>query len=519
MRTFCLIKYFIYFFAFVIFGFACQQKKQEINTKKSNSQIVDTLMAKGNGYYAIGNLDSAVAVLLRAMPIVNELPKKDKYAEINRRLGEYYRATHNYAEAKPHLWLAINLAKKHEFRTILAKSYGRRAAVANEENDFDSAYFYLQKTLAISEDTNLLIATYNELGQIFTSEQNKNRNLDSALFFLKKAFELPTDDNIKANLLANMGRLYQVKGEQSKAENLYKNAEEQGRKNGNRGAVWMSLIFLSDFYLQTKQYNKAALQYKHTLAYKDTIFNLNLNQQLAKLELQFENEKKQQAIQNLENEKQNTQKLQWATWLILLLLLIILLVIFLRFRLQIKVNQQQQMIYRSDAERQELLLQKQKTENALIIEEAKALEEENKRIANEQENQHKELSLTVLYLNEKNMLIQQLKEILDGKSDTKQKNVDSLLNQHKFMELEWEKVKKQMEQISPQLLQNLLISYPSLTPAEQKLCAYTYLGLDNQSIATLSNISLESVHVARSRLKKKLNLSIDQDLTTWVKQF
>jgi tetratricopeptide (TPR) repeat protein len=173
MRTFCLIKYFIYFFAFVIFGFACQQKKQEISAKESNSQIVNTLMAKGNGYYAIGNLDSAVAVLLRAMPIANELPKKDKYAEINRRLGEYYRATHNYAEAKNHLRLAINLAKKYEFKTILAKSYGRRAAVANEENDFDSAYFYLQQTLAISKDTNLLIGTYNELGQIFTSEQNK----------------------------------------------------------------------------------------------------------------------------------------------------------------------------------------------------------------------------------------------------------------------------------------------------------------------------------------------------------
>jgi hypothetical protein len=162
-----------------------------------------------------------------------------------------------------------------------------------------------------------------------------------------------------------MGRLYQVKGEHSKAENLYKNAEEEGRKNGNPGAVWISLIFLSDFYLQTKQYGKVALQYKHTLAYKDTIFNLNLNQQLAKLELQFENEKKQQAIQNLETEKQNTQKLQWATWVILLLLFTILIIIFLRFRLQIKVSEQQQIIHRNEIEKQELLLQKQKTENAL----------------------------------------------------------------------------------------------------------------------------------------------------------
>jgi AraC family chitin signaling transcriptional activator len=58
--------------------------------------------------------------------------------------------------------------------------------------------------------------------------------------------------------------------------------------------------------------------------------------------------------------------------------------------------------------------------------------------------------------------------------------------------------------------------HPDLTPNDLRLCAYLRLNLSSKEIAPLLNISHRSVEVKRYRLRKKMNLSHNLNLTNYI---
>ena len=71
----------------------------------------------------------------------------------------------------------------------------------------------------------------------------------------------------------------------------------------------------------------------------------------------------------------------------------------------------------------------------------------------------------------------------------------------------------------PKFMQGLLDKHPQLTPAEIKLCTLLHLNLNSSEIAVLTSLTQNSVKVARTRLRKKLKLSKDDGLTSYLMQF
>lgn len=68
-------------------------------------------------------------------------------------------------------------------------------------------------------------------------------------------------------------------------------------------------------------------------------------------------------------------------------------------------------------------------------------------------------------------------------------------------------------------IKRLLAQYPTLTPREVKLSAYLWLNLNTKEIAQLMNISTRGVEISRYRLRKKLNLERNENLTGFVLKF
>jgi tetratricopeptide (TPR) repeat protein len=62
-------------------------------------------------------------------------------------------------------------------------------------------------------------------------------------------------------------------------------------------------------------------------------------------------------------------------------------------------------------------------------------------------------------------------------------------------------------------------AYPSLSPAELELCSMVRLGYSVKEIAAMRSIAPASVRIGKTRLKKKLDLGPDQDLTAFLKTF
>jgi len=58
--------------------------------------------------------------------------------------------------------------------------------------------------------------------------------------------------------------------------------------------------------------------------------------------------------------------------------------------------------------------------------------------------------------------------------------------------------------------------HSELTPNDLRLCAYLRLNLSSKEIAPLLNISPRSVEVKRYRLRKKMKLDHDENLTDYI---
>lgn len=69
-----------------------------------------------------------------------------------------------------------------------------------------------------------------------------------------------------------------------------------------------------------------------------------------------------------------------------------------------------------------------------------------------------------------------------------------------------------VNEINDQFLRRLQEKYPELTQNEKELCLLIKLKLSSKDIAAMKNITFESVNVLRSRLRKKMNLEVRDDL-------
>jgi DNA-binding CsgD family transcriptional regulator len=81
---------------------------------------------------------------------------------------------------------------------------------------------------------------------------------------------------------------------------------------------------------------------------------------------------------------------------------------------------------------------------------------------------------------------------------------------------EWEKFESSFDQVHEDFLKKLRTNYPELSPKDLKLCAYLRMNLSSKEIAPLLNISIRGVEISRYRLRRKVGLDRDVNLTEFM---
>ena len=81
---------------------------------------------------------------------------------------------------------------------------------------------------------------------------------------------------------------------------------------------------------------------------------------------------------------------------------------------------------------------------------------------------------------------------------------------------EWEIFETNLNQIHNEFIINPSKKYPSLTPKDIKLCIYLKMNLSSKEIAPMMNISFRGVELHRYRLRKKLGLTQDENLSKFL---
>ncbi|SIQ63822.1 transcriptional regulator [Maribacter ulvicola] len=75
---------------------------------------------------------------------------------------------------------------------------------------------------------------------------------------------------------------------------------------------------------------------------------------------------------------------------------------------------------------------------------------------------------------------------------------------------------QKLDQLSDVFYKELNTKFPNLSKTEKRLCSLIRLKIESHKIAVLQNITLSSVNTSRYRLRKKLNLSKNEDLDNYI---
>ncbi|WP_212002494.1 triple tyrosine motif-containing protein [Chitinophaga sp. HK235] len=150
--------------------------------------------------------------------------------------------------------------------------------------------------------------------------------------------------------------------------------------------------------------------------------------------------------------------------------------------------------------------------------EKEIIELQNEKLASEIRFKNNALADASLHLVEKEDALVKVKDILasvykKNGNNPEIKNALLLLGDVEKNNANWEQFASHFDEINNNFLKKLKTRYPVLTNTDLKLCAYLQLKLSSKEIAQLMAISVRGVEIKRYRLRKKLNLPTEQQMT------
>lgn len=151
----------------------------------------------------------------------------------------------------------------------------------------------------------------------------------------------------------------------------------------------------------------------------------------------------------------------------------------------------------------------------------------NEKLEAEVEHKNQELASATMHLVQKNGLLNNLnKELKSIRQKTEQSDLRKKLNslirilEHDTnLDDDWEQFAFRFDQVHGDFFKRIKSRYPKLTTKDHRLCAYLRLNLSSKEIAPLMNISVRGVEISRYRLRKKLDLDTDINLTEFLMNF
>lgn len=159
--------------------------------------------------------------------------------------------------------------------------------------------------------------------------------------------------------------------------------------------------------------------------------------------------------------------------------------------------------------------------------EKKIVELQKNKLEEELKFKSKELSeVTLVNISHQEFLSLLRNEIIkhrNSKSQDNKKFLDTLqeMIQSNIVSEEesWQKFQSNFDRIHENFFRTLVQTYPNLTTGDLRLCALLRLNMSTKDIASMMNISVRGVDAARYRLRKKLNLSPDENITGFLIAF
>lgn len=203
-----------------------------------------------------------------------------------------------------------------------------------------------------------------------------------------------------------------------------------------------------------------------------------------------------------------------------ILLIILVLALMWYFLKRIEISKRKERLQHLKSYRQK----ENEYRREALVAEKKIINLKNEKLKIEMIHRDKELANQTMDLINKNKFLVKIKDDLEKlkrstSDELLQDKISSLIskiNKDIDHKKQWEVFETAFDEVHEDFLQRLKEKFPNLTPKELKLCAYLRMNISTKEIAPLMNISVRGVEICRYRVRKKLNIDRDQNLTRMI---
>ncbi len=443
-------------------------------------------------YYELGDYESSARYDFENLAYYEQINDQKQVGLTLGNIGIDFISQNNYEKGLDYLKESFEIAKKNNDLHGMAYQYNNIAGVYSEYfKDNELAIDYYEEALKINKD---LADTRQEgiylmnIGNCFSKLDNN----DSSLAYYNKAneiFKKISNQSLYSECQILLGNYYLKNNEYQKSLEYADTALNISLQNDFREMIKDASGLCHKIYLRL---NDTIEAYKYAVIenqYKDSLFLEQNQQEIYKLEFQYNFEKLDKARQIARQKKEN---LLIITILSLISGIIILVLIISRYRIKSK----------------NITLEKQAVETELVF-------------------KNKELTINLLSLIKKNEMLsdisRNLAEIGKGSKSDETKATINRLNRTIRSNAD-DKILKEFtvrfQEIHSGFYESLLTRFPDLTKNELKLCAFLRLNMSSKEISDLTGQRIPTIDHARYRLRKKLGISNSEvNITGFLSQF
>jgi DNA-binding CsgD family transcriptional regulator len=204
----------------------------------------------------------------------------------------------------------------------------------------------------------------------------------------------------------------------------------------------------------------------------------------------------------------------FSIWMILVYMIVVGLILYLYYKWN-----KMKYIQKLKLQEEELKHQKEILEMELKAENELNSQEYEKHILElELQSKSSEVAGKSLSIAKQSEMIENIQNILDTESDFNKlkSEIKKAIKINAVNKHEWEIFETNLNQIHNEFIVALSKKYPNLTPKDIKLCVYLKMNLSSKEIAPMMNISFRGVELHRYRLRKKLNLTQEENLSKFL---
>ncbi len=445
--------------------------------------------------------------LWKALLLADHAKMEQRTANIYRAIGRYYSFYNRREKAMQYLKRSLsikrNLVDKGELNpSNLVQNYHAICATYREMDEPELSKVYLDSCFLYHSSTGSKInRAFLEFEQavIYNSEQRYDEALANFSRILPWFAE--TNPGYQVLVYTYLGDTHKFRQDFEKSEECYQKALSLSSTH-NSHIDFTPLVHerLASLYFSNREYLKAYSSLE-TAKNLDAVFfdsRSENNRPLLEIQDAFRTTKEEQERMLKERrlaELEQEEKVRFLERALLLGCIAFLVLFGLLYFNHVRAK------HRSEK---------------LVIERQRELEVQK---ANEiVELKNKELATSALKLIEKDAFMDRLKEQLSqGKGDVKRQEIKQIVRSISNHNVEnWKEFETRFVAVNERFYEKLNHRFPKLTRGELKLCALVKLNFSSKEMSKLLGISLESVHTTRHRLRKKLNLSRDTNLTEFI---